>query len=242
MLYTDENDISMPLSRLKQRGFSLLWISSTMDYDYLIKFLALGDSGVGKTSFLYQYTDGTFNSRFISTVGIDFREKRLVYKSQGRSQRVHLQLWDTAGQERYRSLTTAFYRDAMGFLLLFDLTNEQSFLEIRNWLDQLRTHAYCEDPDVVLCGNKCDLEDRRIISEQRAKETAEKYGMLYLETSAMTGHNVSRAVDMLLDRVMKRMEMAVDRAMLPGRRGRPKPGDDEADVTLQPPPSTCGSC
>nr|CAD7204389.1 unnamed protein product [Timema douglasi] len=109
-----------------------------MDYDYLIKFLALGDSGVGKTSFLYQYTDGTFKSRFISTVGIDFREKRMTYRNQGRSQRVHLQLWDTAGQERYRSLTTAFYRDAMGFLLLFDLTNEQSFLEIRNWLDQLR--------------------------------------------------------------------------------------------------------
>ncbi|GLH12507.1 Ras-related protein Rab-27A [Gryllus bimaculatus] len=174
-----------------------------MDYDYLIKFLALGDSGVGKTSFLYQYTDGIFNSRFISTVGIDFREKRLVYRAQSRSQRVYLQLWDTAGQERFRSLTTAFYRDAMGFLLLFDLTSEQSFLEIRNWLDQLRTHAYCDDPDVVLCGNKCDLEERRVISEQRARETAEKYGLPYLETSAATGQNVSRAVDILLDRVMK---------------------------------------
>lgn len=75
-------------------------VGNRMDYDYLIKFLALGDSGVGKTSFLYQYTDGVFNSRFISTVGIDFREKRLVYRSQGRSQRIHLQLWDTAGQER----------------------------------------------------------------------------------------------------------------------------------------------
>lgn len=72
-----------------------------MDYDYLMKFLALGDSGVGKTSFLYQYTDGTFNHKFISTVGIDFREKRLSYRSQGRSHRVHLQLWDTAGQERF---------------------------------------------------------------------------------------------------------------------------------------------
>nr|CAH7764256.1 unnamed protein product [Callosobruchus chinensis] len=69
-----------------------------MEYDYLIKFLALGDSGVGKTSFLYQYTDGSFNSRFISTVGIDFREKRL--QSKGRNYKIHLQLWDTAGQER----------------------------------------------------------------------------------------------------------------------------------------------
>jgi len=74
------------------------------DYDYLIKFLALGDSGVGKTTFLYQYTDNQFNPKFISTVGIDFREKRVVYKStvNNRSHRIHLQLWDTAGQERFR--------------------------------------------------------------------------------------------------------------------------------------------
>ncbi|KAK8726252.1 hypothetical protein OTU49_010169 [Cherax quadricarinatus] len=115
-------------------------MSSGKDYDYLIKFLALGDSGVGKTSFLYQYTEGFFQQQFISTVGIDFREKRLIYRGDGagRSQGVHLQLWDTAGQEKFRSLTTAFYRDAMGFLLLFDLTNEQSFLDIRSWLEQLK--------------------------------------------------------------------------------------------------------
>ncbi|KAK0157534.1 hypothetical protein PV328_011267 [Microctonus aethiopoides] len=148
-----------------------------MDYDYLIKLLALGDSGVGKTSFLHQYTDGVFNSRFVSTVGIDLQEKRVIYKTiNGRTQRVHLQLWDTAGQERFRSLTTAFYRDSMGFLLLFDLTSEQSFLEVRNWLDQLKTHAYCENPDIVLCGNKVDLEDRRVVSEVKARELAERYG------------------------------------------------------------------
>ncbi|CAH1373613.1 hypothetical protein MTP99_014987 [Tenebrio molitor] len=197
-----------------------------MDYDYLIKFLALGDSGVGKTSFLYQYTDGLFNSRFISTVGIDFREKRLLYQSKGRNHRIHLQLWDTAGQERFRSLTTAFYRDAMGFLLLFDLTNEQSFLEIRNWVEQLRLHAYCECPDVVLCGNKADLEDRRVVTEWRAREMAEKHGLVYLETSAATGQNVSRSVETLLEKVMIRMETAVDRAMLPGRRGRPRDLND----------------
>ena len=77
---------------------------------------------------------------------------------------------------RFRSLTTAFFRDAMGFLLLFDLTSEQSFLNMRNWLTQLQTHAYCENPDVVLCGNKADLEDQRRVSEGRAREVAEKYG------------------------------------------------------------------
>ncbi|KAL1132685.1 hypothetical protein AAG570_010637 [Ranatra chinensis] len=185
------------------------------DYDILIKFLTLGNSGVGKTSLLCQYTDGVFNSRFVSTVGIDFRVKKLVYKFQGRSRRVCLQLWDTAGQERFRSLTTCYYRESMGFLLLFDLTNEQSFLEVRNWLEQLKAHAYCEEPDIVLCGNKADLEAKRVITESRAREAASRFGLPYLETSAVTGYNVSYCIDLLLDMVMRRMEIAVDRAMSP---------------------------
>uniref|UniRef100_A0A915I1C7 Ras-related protein Rab-27A n=1 Tax=Romanomermis culicivorax TaxID=13658 RepID=A0A915I1C7_ROMCU len=147
-------------------------MATSNDYDYLLKFLALGDSAVGKTSFLYQYTDRTFTGQFISTVGIDFREKKVVYKNPHaatgksgapsvRGQRVLLQLWDTAGQERFRSLTTAFYRDAMGFLLLFDITNERSFLNLRDWVSQLKLHAYSENVDVIICGNKCDLEDKR---------------------------------------------------------------------------------
>lgn len=191
------------------------------EYDYLIKFLALGDSGVGKTSFLYQYTDAKFNSKFITTVGIDFREKRVVYKASGpdgnagRGQRIHLQLWDTAGQERFRSLTTAFFRDAMGFLLIFDLTNEQSFLNVRNWISQLQMHAYCENPDIVLCGNKCDLEDQRAVKEDDARELAEKYGLAYFETSAATASNVNKAVEMLLELIMKRMERCVDKSWIP---------------------------
>ncbi|KOC70307.1 Ras-related protein Rab-27A [Habropoda laboriosa] len=208
-----------------------------MEYDYLIKFLALGNSGVGKTSFLYQYTDGTFDARFISTVGIDFKEKRVIYQTaNGRTQRVHLQLWDTAGQERFRSLTTAFYRDSMGFLLIFDLTNELSFLEVRNWLEQLRTHAYCEDPDIILCGNKSDLEDKRVVSENKARDLAEKHGLVYLETSAATGQNVARAVEILLDRVMRRMETIVDKSLLPHQRVL---RCHERDT---PPPSTSCYC
>ncbi|CAG0881746.1 unnamed protein product [Darwinula stevensoni] len=190
-----------------------------IDYDYLIKFLALGDSGVGKTSFLHQYTHGIFDSKFISTVGIDFREKRVVHRLRGtdgycgRSQRIHLQLWDTAGQE---SLTTAFYRDAMGFLLFFDLTNEKSLLAVRDWLDQLKTHAYCEDPDVVLCGNKADLEEERVIGGETARDVAQRLGLPYVETSAASGQNVSKAVEMLLDLVMMRIERALDRRIPTG--------------------------
>ncbi|XP_046445517.1 ras-related protein Rab-27A-like isoform X2 [Daphnia pulex] len=200
--------------------------SNRLDYDYLFKFLALGNAGVGKTSFLYQYTDGVFNSKFTTTVGIDFREKRVVYRAknsegmQGRSQRIHLQLWDTAGQERFRSLTTAFFRDSMGFLLLFDLTNEQSFLSIRSWLEQLKTHAYTDNPDIVLCGNKADLDDQREVSEEDAKETASRYGLSYLETSAATGQNVNIAVELLLEKVMLRMDQAVEDTFGTGQKGK----------------------
>ncbi|XP_074613153.1 ras-related protein Rab-27A-like isoform X1 [Acropora palmata] len=190
--------------------------------EYLIKFLALGDSGVGKTSLLYQYTDGHFNLRFVPTIGIDFREKRVIHhplnpdgSRSSRGQRVHLQLWDTAGQERFRSLTTAFFRDAMGFLLVFDLTHEQSFLNIRNWLSQLQTHAYCENPDIVLIGNKADLEDQKQVDENEARTLAENLGLKYFETSALSGHNVSKSVEALLDQVMRRMENCVDKDTLP---------------------------
>ncbi|XP_035642951.1 ras-related protein Rab-27A-like [Oncorhynchus keta] len=217
------------------------------DYDYLIKFLALGDSGVGKTSFLYQYTDKKFNSKFITTVGIDFREKRVVYKSNGpegaagRGQRIHVQLWDTAGQERFRSLTTAFFRDAMGFLLLFDLTNEQSFLNVRNWMSQLQMHAYCENPDVVLCGNKCDLQEQRVVREDEARELAEKYGIPYFETSAANGQFVSQAVDVLLDLIMKRMERCVDKSWIPDGTVRSNGHSGHTDIT-EPKTQEKGKC
>ncbi|XP_078240252.1 ras-related protein Rab-27B isoform X1 [Pogona vitticeps] len=190
------------------------------DYDYLIKLLALGDSGVGKTTFLYRYTDNKFNPKFITTVGIDFREKRVVYNSRGsngspgKAFKVHLQLWDTAGQERFRSLTTAFFRDAMGFLLMFDLTSQQSFLNVRNWMSQLQANAYCENPDIVLIGNKADLSDQREVNDRQAKDLADKYGIPYFETSAATGQNVDQAVEMLLDLIMKRMEQCVEKTQV----------------------------
>ncbi|XP_007557887.1 PREDICTED: ras-related protein Rab-27B-like [Poecilia mexicana] len=184
------------------------------DYDYLIKLLALGDSGVGKTTFLYRYTDGKFNRKFTTTVGIDFREKRVVYTGTGadgtseRNFRVHLQLWDTAGQERFRSLTTAFFRDAMGFLLMFDLTNQQSFINVRNWMSQLQANAYCDNPDVVLVGTKADIRDTRNVNAKLAREMADRYGIPYFETSAVSGVNVDAAVLTLLNLVMKRMEQS----------------------------------
>lgn len=118
---------------------------------------------------------------------------------------------------RYRSLTTAFYRDAMGFFLMFDVTNAQSFLNLRNWITQLQTHAYCDTPDIVLCANKIDLEGAKV-QEEEIKKFAESCSMPYFMMSAATGQNVSKAVDALLQKVMNRIEMSVDKQQLLGSR------------------------
>ena len=123
--------------------------------------------------------------RFISTVGIDFREKKITWRGaktdhherqsgSARSQRIQLQLWDTAGQERFRSLTTAFFRDAMGFILMFDVTSDQSLMSTRDWLDQLTTHAYSETPDIVLCGNKVGHRNHGVQSHHESLLKAAK--------------------------------------------------------------------
>ena len=106
----------------------------------------------------------------------------------------------------------------MGFILMFDLTSELSFLNVRNWITQLQTHAYCEDPDIILVGNKTDLEDRRVVDFNRAKDFADKHNCDYIETSAATGENVEKALTMLLDKVMTRMEKSLDKTLFPVRQ------------------------
>ncbi|CAL8091013.1 unnamed protein product [Calicophoron daubneyi] len=204
------------------------------EYDYLIKLLALGDSGVGKTCFLNRYACNTFSPRFATTVGVDFQQKRVVRESRdaegllGPKQRLHLQLWDTAGQERYRSLCTVLLRDSMGFFLMFDLTNEQSLYNCREWMQLLCQHAYCERPDVILVGNKSDLTDQRQVATAAATAMARELDVPYIETSACTGFQVSVAVDRLLDSVMKKVEASVT-----------KPRADTVNLYKEPEKSKC---
>uniref|UniRef100_A0A3Q3IMX6 small monomeric GTPase n=1 Tax=Monopterus albus TaxID=43700 RepID=A0A3Q3IMX6_MONAL len=168
------------------------------DYDYLVKLLALGDSGVGKTTFLYRYTDNKFNRKFPTTVGIDFREKRVMYTGTGaggaaeRNYRVHLQLWDTAGQERGHK--------------------PKNIRNLYNLYCQLQANAYCDSPDIVLVGTKADLQDVREVHTRQARDLADRYSIPYIETSAVTGVDVDRAVITLLDLVMKRMERPKNRS------------------------------
>ncbi|XP_071108176.1 ras-related protein Rab-37-like isoform X3 [Haliotis cracherodii] len=153
------------------------------------KVMLIGDSGVGKTCLLVRFKDGTFLSgSFISTVGIDFRNK--VVDVEGT--KVKLQIWDTAGQERFRSITHAYYRDAHALLLLYDVTNKASFDNIRAWLAEINEYAQ-EDVVIMLLGNKADIAGERVIRREDGERLAREYGVAFMETSAKTGMNVELA-------------------------------------------------
>uniref|UniRef100_K7FXM1 small monomeric GTPase n=1 Tax=Pelodiscus sinensis TaxID=13735 RepID=K7FXM1_PELSI len=145
--------------------------AADQNFDYMFKLLIIGNSSVGKTSFLFRYADDSFTSAFVSTVGIDFKVKT-VYRNE---KRVKLQIWDTAGQERYRTITTAYYRGAMGFLLMYDIANQDSFSAVQDWATQIKTYSW-DNAQVILVGNKCDLEDERVVATEDGRRLADELG------------------------------------------------------------------
>ncbi|CAJ0564766.1 unnamed protein product, partial [Mesorhabditis spiculigera] len=168
------------------------------DADYSFTVMLLGDSCTGKTCLLIRFKDGTFlNNNFISTVGIDYRNK-LVNVDQSK---VKLQIWDTAGQERFRSVTSAYYRDADALLLVYDVTSRQSFDNIRSWLAQIKEYAK-ETVEVTIVGNKSDLGGQRKVKIEEGRKLAASYNIPYIETSAKTGHNVELAFNELARRLV----------------------------------------
>jgi len=172
-------------------------------YDYLIKLLMIGDSGVGKSCLLLRFSDDSFTTSFITTIGIDFKIKTVEIDGK----RVKLQIWDTAGQERFRTITTAYYRGAMGILLVYDITEEQSFLNIRNWIRNIEQHA-SDSVQKILIGNKCDMVDDRVITTDRGKELADEYGIKFFETSAKTDTNVKESfISIATDIVTKKISL-----------------------------------
>ncbi len=153
-------------------------------YDYLMKLIIIGDSGVGKTCFLMRFADDTFTTSHISTIGIDFKIKPITIDGKT----IKLQIWDTAGQDRFRTITQTYYKGAMGVILAYDCTDENSFNNVRNWVKQLEAHA---TPGVakVLIGNKSDSANKKI-DTARGKALADEYKMGFFETSAKNNINV----------------------------------------------------
>ncbi|KAG4974048.1 hypothetical protein JHK87_030869 [Glycine soja] len=162
------------------------------DYDYLIKLLLIGDSGVGKSCLLLRFSDGSFTTSFITTIGIDFKIRTIELDGK----RIKLQIWDTAGQERFRTITTAYYRGAMGILLVYDAFPSGIFIQlllisdIRNWIRNIEQHA-SDNVNKILVGNKADMdESKRAVPTSKGQALADEYGIKFFETSAKTNLNV----------------------------------------------------
>ncbi|XP_064975631.1 ras-related protein Rab11C-like [Musa acuminata AAA Group] len=163
------------------------------EYDYLFKIVLIGDSGVGKSNILSRFTRNEFCLDSKSTIGVEFATKTL----QVEGKTIKAQIWDTAGQERYRAITSAYYRGAVGALLVYDITKKQTFDSIQRWLRELRDHA---DSNIViiLAGNKSDLKHLRAISQDEGRALAEKEGLSFLETSALESLNVDKAFQTII--------------------------------------------
>ena len=162
----------------------------SQDYDYLFKVLLLGDSDVGKSSLILRYTDETFNSKLVNSIGVDFKMK----KREIDGKIIKVQIWDTAGHERFRSITYSYYRGANSIIIVFDVSDKKSFISITEWLKQIEKHAK-ENVFKFLVGNKSDLENERQVTYEEAKKYADEHDLPYIETSAKNGININELFD-----------------------------------------------
>ena len=157
---------------------------SSLDYDYLFKYLIIGNSGVGKSCLLIRFTDDKFEEGYVTTIGVDFKIKTL--EIEGKS--VKLQIWDTAGQERFRNIVSSYYKGAHGIMMVYDITDLESFGYLDSWIKEIEKNA-SKNVYKILVGNKSDLKNRKITFE-KGKEFANLHGMKFFETSAKENRNV----------------------------------------------------
>mmetsp|Transcript_114910 Transcript_114910/g.199128 ORF Transcript_114910/g.199128 Transcript_114910/m.199128 type:complete len:215 (-) Transcript_114910:69-713(-) len=170
-------------------------------YDYLFKFIIIGDAGAGKSCLLHQFIENKFRKGSSHTIGVEFGSK--IINVGGRN--IKLQIWDTAGQERYRSVTRSYYRGAAGALIVYDITNRDSYNHLINWLADARTLAR-PDISIIAAGNKCDLKDRRAVTFLEASRCAQESDILFLETSALTGEGVEEVFIKVARMILNKIE------------------------------------
>ncbi|KAL2077223.1 hypothetical protein ACEWY4_026727 [Coilia grayii] len=183
------------------------------------KLVFLGEQSVGKTSLITRFMYDSFDNTYQATIGIDFLSKTMYLEDRT----VRLQLWDTAGQERFRSLIPSYIRDSTIAVVVYDITNLNSFQQTSKWIDDVRTERG-SDVIIMLVGNKTDLADKRQVSVEVAEKKARELNVMYIETSAKAGYNVKQ----LFRRVA---------AALPGMDSTPeKSKEDMIDIKLEKPP------
>ena len=163
----------------------------------IINIITLGNSTVGKSCFIYKYVYNKFRSRFVSTIGVDFLAKNIKLSS---GENITIKFQDTAGQERYRSLASNFIRMADGILLMYDITNKETFESIARWVESIK-EAKGNDFPIILIGNKCDLKEERKVAKEDGEKKAKDNGFLFIETSCKDNINIEKTVNTIINKI-----------------------------------------
>ncbi|XP_065054828.1 ras-related protein Rab-35-like [Rhopilema esculentum] len=166
------------------------------DYDHLFKLLIIGDSGVGKSSILLRFADNMFSGTYITTIGVDFKIRTVNVDGE----KIKLQIWDTAGQERFKTITTSYYRGTHGVIVVYDVTSAQSFLSVKNWMEEIQKN--CDTVSKVLVGNKDDCPELKVVETGDAEKLAEKMNVQLFETSAKENQNIEEVFDCITKLVL----------------------------------------
>ena len=169
------------------------------NYEMMFKVVLVGDSFVGKTNIMSKYIKNEFHEDSKATVGVEFGSKQFTIEGH----LIKAQIWDTAGQERYKAITSAYYKGAKGAFIVYDITRKQSFESVEKWVNDV-TAVADQKITIILIGNKSDLEDQRQITKEQGQEKANKLELAFLETSALSGENLDKAFDMMMNEVYKK--------------------------------------
>lgn len=192
------------------------------EYDYLFKLLLIGDSGVGKSCLLLRFADDTYTPDYISTIGVDFKIRTI--ELDGKT--IKLQIWDTAGQERFRTITSSYYRGAHGIIIVYDVTDQESFNNVKSWLQEIDRYA-TGGVMKLLVGNKADLSEKKVVEYTAAQEFAEALEIPFLETSALSSTNVEQAFYTMTRQIKAQMTHNANAS------GTNKTGGNKSNVNLR---------
>ena len=162
--------------------------SKDSNYDYMFRYIIVGDMGVGKSCLLLQFTENKFRQKHELTIGVEFGGKMIDINNK----KIKIQIWDTAGQEAFQAITRSYYKGAIGALLVYDITRKDTFSHITKWLEVVKSYS-AKKICIILIGNKIDLENKRQVSKENGENFAKKNGILFLETSAKTAERVNDA-------------------------------------------------
>ena len=173
-----------------------------LDIQHLFKIIVIGDSSVGKTNLLSRFVKNQFSSDSKPTIGVDFATKTVSIDRKN----IKVQVWDTAGQERFKAFSSAYYNGSHAAIVVYDITNRESYENVKNWVLELKTHLDIKNLVVMLIGNKSDLDSTRVITEEEGRALAEEFDFFFMETSAKKNeaNEVSKAFMVIIEEVLQR--------------------------------------